>query len=172
MLKSAVLFSFVMALFLRPSFAEETKVGFVDMQKSIQSVDKGKKARAQLEKEFNVKKKELQDEKNAIDKLGEEFKKKSLVMNDEQRGKTQADLQERVMRFQEKTQRSQSDIQQKERELTEPIVTNLRKTIAEIAKTKGYNTVLEKNENTVLFSQDKDDITEEVIKAFNAKNKS
>ena len=43
--------------------------------------------------------------------------------------------------------------------------------ISDVAKQKGYNLVLEKNENTVLFSQEKDDLTTDVISKFNQQNK-
>jgi outer membrane protein len=147
--------------------AEELKVGVVDMQKAIQSVDAGKKAKGQLEKEFNSRKKELQAEEAAIKKMGEEFRKQSLVLTDEARAKKQAELQERIMKFQELTARSQQEIGQKEQELTQPIVTGIRKIISDLARQKGYSVILEKNENTVLFSLDKDDLTNEVVSAYN-----
>lgn len=151
--------------------AEEPRIGVVDMQRALQGVEAGKKAKAQLEKEFNAKKKELQSEEASIKKLGEEFKKQSLVLNEEARGKKQAELQERIMKFQELTQRSQMEIQQKEQELTQPIIQRLRSIIQETAKKRNMHLVLEKNENTVLFSLDKDDMTEEVISQFNKAGK-
>jgi outer membrane protein len=151
--------------------AEELKIGIVDMQKALQTVDAGKKAKSQLEKEFNAKKKELQAEEAQIKKLGEEFKKQSLVLSDEARAKKQAELQERFMKFQEMTARAQQEIQAKEQELTAPLVSSLRTIIADLAKKRGLSVVLEKNENTVLFSMEKDEITEEVIQTFNKQNK-
>ena len=97
----------------------DVKIGLVDMQQALQTVDAGKKAKSQLEREFNSKKKELEAEKASIDKMGAEFQKQSMVMSDEARSKKQAELQERVMKFQELTARSQSEIQQKEQELLE-----------------------------------------------------
>lgn len=151
--------------------AEEMKIGTVDMQKALQTVDAGKKARAQLEREFNAKKKDLQTEEASLKKMIDEFKKQSLVMSDEARAKKQQEIQERGMRFQEQTARSQQEIQKKEQELTAPILIRLRSIISEMAKSKGYSVVLEKNENTVLFSQEKDDLTTEVISAYD-KSKS
>ncbi len=145
---------------------EPFKIGIVDMQRTLQTVEAGKKAKSQLEKEFNAKKKELQTEEAAIKKMGEEFKKQSLVLSDDARMKKQGEIQERIMKFQETTARSQAEIQQKEGELTEPIITKIRKLIAELAKKKGYSVILEKNENTVLFSLEKDELTEEVISGF------
>ncbi len=151
------------------SHAEEMKVGTVDMQKALQSVEAGKKAKAQLEKDFNAKKKELQGEEAAIKKATEEFKKQALVLSDEARAKKQQELQERIMKFQETTARSQQEIQQKEQDLTAPIITGLRSIIGETAKKKGYSVILEKNENNVLYSQEKDDLTAEIISTFNSK---
>src|SRR3954471_21754695 len=83
--------------------AEESgvKIATVDMQRALQTVDAGKKAKAQLEKEFNKKKQELQTEEAAIRKMGEEFKKQSLALSEDARAKKQQELQERVMKFQE-----------------------------------------------------------------------
>ncbi len=152
--------------------AAEVKIGTVDMQKALQSVDSGKKAKAQLEKEFNAKKKELQGEETSIRKATEEFKKQSLVMSDEARAKKQGELQERIMKFQELTSRSQMEIQQKEKELTQPLINRLKGIIADLAKKGDYSVVLEKSENSVLFSLEKDDLTSEVISNFNKQAKS
>ncbi|NDD91929.1 OmpH family outer membrane protein [bacterium] len=162
---------FIATMLSATAFAETVKVGVVDMQRAIQGVESGKKAKSQLEKEFNARRAELQKEEASIKKMGEEFRKQSLVLNDEARSKKQAELQERVMKFQELTARSQQEIAQKEQELTLPIVQKLRSIISELAKKKEYSVILEKNENTVLFSLEKDDLTEEVIKAFNSASK-
>jgi outer membrane protein len=162
MLKSAkglfLVLAGVLALALGSAKAEELRVGTVDMQKAIQSVEAGKKAKSQKE-EADIK------------KMSEEFRKQSLALNDEARARKQSELQERIMKFQELTARSQQEIAQKEQELTQPIVSGLRKIISELAKQKGYSVILEKNENTVLFSQEKDDLTQDVISAYNKSGK-
>lgn len=154
------------------AMAEDVKIGVMDMQRALTSVDAGKKARSTLEKEFNSRKKEIQNEENAFKKLDEEFKKQALVLNDEARQKKQSELQEKYMKLQEKVSRSQQEIQAKEHELTEPIIVKLKEIVKETAKKRNLSVVLEKNENTVLFSQEKDDLTEEVISTYNKNNKS
>jgi outer membrane protein len=150
-----------------PAIADEMKIGTVDMLKALQTVETGRKAKAALEKEFNAKKKEVQTEEASIRKAGEELEKQSLVMNEEAKNKKRAELQQRIMKLQESTARSQAELQQKERDLTKPIIDKLREIIGELAKQKGYSVVLERNENTVLFSQDKDDMTQQVIDKYN-----
>lgn len=158
------------------AFAEDAptsvqKIATVDMQKALQTVEAGKKAKTQLEKEFNTKKKMLDDEQTAIKKLTEEFKKQSMVLNDDARLKKQTEIQERMAKFQDQMMRSQTEIQQKEASLTAPIVKSLKDLIKDVAAKKGYQMVLDRNEAMVIFSQEKDDLTEEVVKTYNAKNK-
>ncbi len=162
-----------LGLGLRSALAEDAvHIGTVDMQKALQTVEAGKKAKAQLEKDFNAKKKELQAEEGQIRKATDEFKKQSLVMSDEARAKKQAELQDRIVKFQELTARSQMEIQQKEKELTQPIVVKIKGIIADIAKKRSFTVVLEKNDNNVLYSLEKDDITTEVIGIFDTQAKS
>lgn len=147
--------------------ADEIRIGTVDMQKALQSVDAGRKAKSELEREFNSRKKDLQKEEAALRKETDEFKKQSLVMSDEARAKKQGEIQQRIMKYQENTARSQQAIQEKERELTDPILNRLREIIGQLAKKKGYTVVLEKSDSTVLFSLDKDDLTSDVVSAYN-----
>lgn len=150
--------------------AAEIKIAVVDLQKALQTVDSGKKAKSTLEKEFNEKKKALQAEEESIKKMTEDFKKQSLVLSDEAKARKQGEIQERLMKYRELFGKSQFDIQNRERQLTEPIINKLKGIVEEVGKGQGYTIILEKNENNVLFSQPKDDLTEEVIKAFNKKN--
>lgn len=153
------------------AYAEtEVRIGTVDMQKALRTVKAGMSARSKLEAEFNKKKGELQKEEQAIKKMHDDFQKQSLVMSADARGKKQAEIQKRVMELQEKTMRSQQEIQGKEASLTKPIIDGLRDIISDLAQKKKYTVVLEKNENTVLYSMSKDDLTDEVISAFNKKN--
>lgn len=150
--------------------AADFKLAVVDLQRALQSVESGKKAKTSLEKEFQAKKKELDTEEAAIRKMTEDFKKQSMVLSEDAKRKKEGEIQDRVMKFRELYGKSQQDIQTRERELTEPLIQKLKAIVEEIGNTKGFTMILEKNENGILFSSGKEDLTEEVIKAFNKKN--
>jgi len=156
---------------LSGAIADDVKLGVVDMQKALQSIDAGKQAKATLEKEFNSKKKELQSEEASIKKMADDAKKQAAAWSESHRAKKQAEIQEKIMKFQELTARSQAEIQRKEQELTEPLIRSLRSIVEELAKKRNYAMVLEKGGTTVLFHQEKDDLTDEVIAAFNKQSK-
>lgn len=150
--------------------AVEQKIATVDMQKAIETVEAGKSARAQLEKEIAAKQKEFQTEESALRKMDEELKKQSLALSKEAAAKKQSEFQERVMKYQESRARTQMDLQKKEQELTTPIVSRLKEIVAEMAKQRGFSLVLLKNDATVLYSQDQYDLTQDVIAAYNKKS--
>lgn len=147
--------------------AEEQKIAVVDMQKAIQTSESGKKAKAELETAFNKKKKELQGEEANLKKMQEDLQKKASALSETAKKEQQMKLQERFMKYQELLQKSQADIQKQEQQMSEPIIKKIREKVAEIAKKKGYSLILEKNENVVLFFNDKDDLTAEVLKEIN-----
>ena len=149
--------------------AAEMKIAVIDMNKALQTVDAGKQARASLEKEFNEKKKTLQSKEEEIKKMTEDFKKQSLVLSEEAKRKKEMEIQDKMMKFRAEFEKSQVDIQNRERSLTEPILTKLRTIIDEIGNKEGYTVILEKNENNVLFSNKGLDLTDQVIKTYNSK---
>ena len=160
----------VAALPVSAMAATDIKIAVVDLQRALQSVNAGRKAKAQLEKEFNAKKKQLQDEEEAIKKMSEDFKKQSLVLSDEAKARKQNEIQQRLMKYRDMFGRSQMDIQNREHALTEPIIEKLKGIVDDLGHKEGYTIILEKNENSVLYSQEKDDLTDKVITLFNSKH--
>lgn len=160
----AVALALVAAPFSLSARAEDQKVGVVDMQRAIQTSEAGKKAKAELEGAFNKKKKELQAEEVALKKMQEDFQKQQAALSDASKKKKQTEMQERFMKYQELLQKSQSEIQGKEQEMSKPIIARIRTIVAEVAKKRSFSLILEKNENVVIFSEDKDDITDDVLK--------
>ncbi len=158
----------VSALVLNAGFAraDDMKIGIIDMQKAIQTSPAGKKAKGELEQAFNKKKKELQDQEATLKKDQEAFQKKQAALSESAKKDQQAKLQEKFMKYQDTLQKSQAEIQKKEQEMSQPIIVKIREKVSEIAKKKNLNLVLEKNENIVIYSQEKDDITEEVMKGL------
>lgn len=164
MMKTCVL---ALSLVLAGTFANaaDMKVGYVDMQKAIQATAAGKKAKAELEGEFNKKKKDLEKKEADLKKMGEDLERKKAVLSEEVLGKKQAEFQEEMLKYREVVGKSQVEIQKKERDLTAPILEKMKKVIEKLAKDKGYAMVLE-NSQMVLYATADADLTNEVIKAF------
>lgn len=160
------LISLVLALGV--AHAADSKVGIVDMQKAIQATAAGKKAKGELEAEFEKRKKELQKKESDLKKLSDDLEKKKSVLSEEVLAKKQGEFQEEMMKYRETLNKNQQEIQKKERDLTQPILEKMRTAINAVAKEGGYTVVLE-NSPMVLFADPAHDLTDKVIKAFEKK---
>lgn len=145
--------------------AADTKIGFVDMQKAVQSTAEGKKAKAELEGELEKRKKDLQKKDADLKKMREDLEKKKSVLSEEALAKKQAEFQEEFGQFQQTVGKSQLELQKREQELTGPILAKMKKVIEKVAKDKGYTAILE-NSAMVLYASKDNDLTDDVVKAF------
>lgn len=152
-------------LFFAGREAGANAVGFVDLQKAIQSTSAGKKAKEQLDAEFQKRKAKLDKKKADIEAMGKDLEKKKSLMSEEALQRRQLEIQEEMMRFQKEVGENQLEIQKKEEELVKPIMEKMRKVVEKVAKDKGLSMVLE-NKGQVLFAKDEVDLTDEVVKQF------
>lgn len=146
--------------------ASEMKVGYVDLQKAIQSTSVGKKAKAELEAEFNKRKKDIEARQADIKKMGEDLEKKKAVLSEEALAKKQAEIQEEMMKYQELVGKNQMEIQKKQNDLTSPILDKMKKLLDKIAKNDGYSAIFEKNEQSVLWIKAEFNLTDRLVQEF------
>jgi len=160
-----------LALALTFATSAQAKMGYVDLQKAIQATEAGKKGKAALEKELAAKSAEFKKTEETLRKDADEFQKKMALMSDSARAKAQGELQQRFQELQSKAAASQMELQKKEREMTKPLIDELRAVIEGVGKEKEFEFVVEKNEGAVLYAQAGADLTDEVIERFNKKTK-
>jgi outer membrane protein len=146
--------------------AADGKVGYVDVQKAIQTTSAGKKAKESLDAEFQKRKGGLDKKKADIEKMGQDLEKKKSVLSEEVLGKKQMELQEEMMKFQKTVSENQMDLQKKEEELLKPILSKMKAVIEKVAQEKGFGLVIEQKGNNVLYAQKEADLTDDVVKAF------
>jgi len=154
--------------FLAPVVAlAETKYAFVDLQRALEETEDGKKAKAKLKSDFDRKQKELDEKQENLKKKKEAFDKKAQLMKPEALQKEQKELQEDFVELQNIYARLQKDLAQKEQEATRGIFGKLQTVVGKIAEKEHFAMVLEKNA-AVVWGQPSLDITNEVIRMYNA----
>lgn len=144
----------------------DIKFGYVDLQKAIQSTSVGKKAKAELESEFNKRKKDIESKQADIKKMGEDLEKKKAVLSEEAMQRKQGEIQEEMMKYQELVGKNQIEIQKKQNDLTAPILEKMKVIMDKIAKNEGYTAIFEKNEQSVLWIKSEFNITDKLVQEF------
>lgn len=149
------------------TFAENLKIGIVDLMKALNESDSGKKAKADLEGLIKSKQVQLDTKGKEIEKLKGELDKQSSVLSSEAR-KTREDELERLIRdYQRLVSDSQAEVKKKEGEVTGEIIKEIRALVNQIGKEGDYTMIIENAEGIVLFSKKDLDLTESVIKRYN-----
>jgi outer membrane protein len=144
-----------------------TKVAIVDVQRAIRETSDGKKAEATLRKEMEDMQKKVQADGKKIQEAMEDLRKQAMVMDEKtRRGKEEA-IQAQIMKLRESEAKNQQKFQERDQEISGPIVKRIREVVAQISKEKGYTLVIDGG--NVIYAQDQDDITQEVVKRYDSK---
>jgi outer membrane protein len=152
-------------------FAAEVSVGTVNFQKALQETGRGKTAKASLEKEVETRRKEVEKLQGEIQKMNEEFQKKAPVLSEKARMEQGSKIQQKLGQMQELQQKAQMELQGKEAELTRPIIEGLRALIPELSRKRKLDLVFEASSGVLLHATSQTDITEELIRLYDEKNK-
>lgn len=145
-------------------------VGLVDVQKVLTSINEGKGVVKTLEKSFNEKKASLKKEEERIKKAGEDLKKQASVLSEQARLTKEREIQESISKVQAKAMDYQRDMQKMENDLKRPIIDKLRPVIEEVSKTAEVDITFELGSAPIIYAQNRKDLTEEVVKAYDKKH--
>jgi len=165
-MRKIVLLLFIMSVLPVSLYAADSlKFGTVDLQKSLEESETGKKAKSDLES-LRVSKQSVIDEKGrAIDKLKGDIEKQASVLSAEARKNKEEELEKMVREYQRIVQDSQAELKKKEAELTNTTIREIIEIIEKIGAEEGYTIIIEKG--TIPYSDKSIDITETVIKKYN-----
>lgn len=170
-MKRAILAGIVAAFITSTSlFAADLKLGYIDMQRAINTSEAGKEAKEQLAAKVKKYQDEINVKQEELKKLKEELEKQGMLLSDSARAAKEKDYQNKLKDFQRFTKDAQDELQGKDEELTRRILEEMEKVIQEYGRQKGYSFIFVKNE-TMLFVDAKADLTDEVLKLFNSNRK-
>jgi outer membrane protein len=153
-----------------PVFAADLKLGYIDMQRAINSSESGKEAKEQLATRLKKYQDEINVKQEELKRLKDEVEKQGTFLNETTRAAKEKDYQQKLKEFQRFTKDAQEELQGKDEEFTRKILEEMEKVIQEYGRKNGYTFIFIKNES-MLFVDDKVDLTEEVLKLFNANRK-
>lgn len=157
--------------FCAPSFAADVKIGYANLQKALNESDAGLKAKETLKDADQRLEDEFKNKQEDLKKMKDELDKKANVWNKETKEKKENEFKAKVQEFQKAFMQKGEDLNKKKAEAESQIIEDLREVVVEIAKKKGYTYVFEASVGVLLHAPQDADITEEVIKTYNAKKK-
>ena len=154
---------FLLILISFVTTAEELKIGIVDVNKILKEAPQTLSANKKLEKEFSARTEKLKGKINALQSDEKKYQKESLTMSDDQREKTEKDLQQRRIDIQRNERELREDMDLRRREEIGDLQEKINLTIDKIAADEKYDLILYTG---IAFASKKVDMTEQIIKAL------
>lgn len=156
-----------------PAIAQDSpKIGYIDLQKALNASSSGKAAVDQLRAIFEEKKISLEREKAAIEQRKDELDKQALLMNEATRREREDDIRRLERDWTRKINDSKEEMGAQEARFLDQIRVELLKVIEDMGREGGYTLILEKSASAVMYAPESSDLTEEVVKRYDAwKNK-
>lgn len=157
--------------FLGSALATDLKVAYVDIQKAVNESNAGKDAKKVITKEVEKFQRQIADKQKELQTLKDSLEKQAPMLTPDARATREKEYQNKLREFQRWGEDTQNEINQKRVEMERNISIALFKVIQKVGADEGYTLILEKNENIVLFVSKTIDITDRVIKAYDAQKK-
>ena len=146
----------------------EVKIAYVDLQRALLEVEDGKKAKAELEKLKADRQKELDAAQDEVRKLKEQFDAQVSFMKPEVKEQKQMELAQKLQGLQQTFAEKQKELVKREAELTKKIFARMGAILAKVGEKEGYTMIFEKTESSLLWAPKHLDLTNELIRRYNA----
>ena len=152
-------------------WAADLKIAYVDIQKAVNESNAGKDAKKVITKDVEKFQGQIADKQKILQTMKESLEKQAPMLNPDARATREKEYQNKLREFQRWGEDTQNEINQKRMEIERNISIGLQKVIQKVGADEGYTLILEKNESIVLFVSRALDITDRVIKAYDAQKK-
>ena len=150
--------------------ADGVKFGSVDIQKVLQLSDAGKEAKELLAGKANKYEGEKTAREEELKKLKAELERQTVLLAEDARKAKEQNFMQKRKELDRFLKDAQEEMQAKNDELTNRIVDEVVKIIQEYGRKNGFTIVFVKNEG-MIYVDEKADLTDEILKAFNATRK-
>jgi len=163
-LVSAVMFS-------TSVFAADLKLGYIDMQRALNGSEQGKEAKEQLAAKVKKYQEEINVKQEDLKKLKDDLEKQGMLLSDSARAAKEKEYQNKLKDVQRFAKDAEDELRSKDEELTRRIFEGMTKIIQEHGRKNGYTFIFLKNDTMIYADEKASDLTDEILKRFNASKK-
>jgi len=159
-------------VFLQPAplAAQAVKIGVVDLQRFQKNSKAFQKASVSVKKKFDDMQQKLNDERNAVAKLDEEFKKQSMMLSLDAQEDKKRELDKKQRQFKFMYDEFTQEMKDTEMDAIKKIMKELEKIVEKMAEKEGYTIIFERRTLGLLYFNNAIDLTDRVTDAYDKQN--
>ncbi len=148
------------------AMAADCKVAVVDMQRFQENSKAFKKVRETLRQKFNSLQKKLDEEKDELLKVEEEFNKQKMMLSLDAKEDKQKDLEKKRRHYKYLYDEYTLEMKDAEMEIRKTVGKELESVVDEVGSNNNYTIILEKRALGLLYHDKTIDITDQVTEAY------
>lgn len=151
------------------------RVGYVDMPYILENVPEYQKASAQLEQRMQGWKTEIEKMESEIGQMEASLKNERVLLTKEliEEREEEIDIKRQTLSdYQQKRFGAQGDFIKQKQQLIQPVQDQVFNEMQKIGEQKKYDMILERSETTMLYSDDRHDLSDDVLKAIGRTGKT
>jgi outer membrane protein len=163
----------LMVVFLFPAAplaAQAVKVGVVDLQKFQKNSKSFQKASVSVKKRFDDMQQKLNDERTALAKLDEEFKKQTMMLSLDAQEDKKRELEKKQRHFKFMYDDFTQEMKDVEMDAIKKVMKELEKIVEKMGEKEGYTIILERRTLGLLYFNNTVDLTDRVTDAYDKQN--
>jgi len=144
------------------------KVGVINVQIAITSTAEGKQAAAELQSQFTPRQTELDNLRKEIEDIQTRLRTGANTLSDEERARLAAQGDQKTRIFQRKSQESQDDFNEAQREIVDRIGRKMIEILDKYSKDNGYVVIFDTSaQNTpVIYAANQIDVTQDIVRLY------
>jgi len=166
-----IAFSALLAFLVVPLAAHaQGKIGVINMNAAIASTAEGKKAMADLQKKYAPRQQELERLQREIQSDQERLTKQGPTLSEEEQGRLTREMEDKQKLLKRSTDDAQSDFNTDRDEAVRRIGLKMVRIIGEYSQQNGIALVLDAVQVPIYFATKDIDLTEPMVKRYDAAN--
>ena len=147
-------------------YAQSVKIGTLDLQRIMRESKRAIKEREVVQKRADELKKEINKKREELMALKESLEKKAAMLSEQARREQEKEYQQKVREYEWLVKDSGEEMQKKEQEILARLLKSVNTVVNKLGEEGNYTLIVEAS--VVAYAPDQIDITDQVMKAFDA----
>ena len=151
------------------------RIGYIDTEYILENIDEYSETNAQLDSKVQQWKSEIETRLTELEDQKKQLNNERILLTNELISEREEDLQiieNEIIEYQQKRFGPNGDLMIQKRQLIQPIQDQIFAAVQEIAASKKYDFIFDKSADVVmLYSADRYDISEQVLRTINRSSK-
>jgi outer membrane protein len=164
MFKFSFLVAAISLLGAQQLWAQEFRLGYVNLDRIIREAAPSKSAQAKLEQEFARREKDLQEIGNALKSAADKLEREAMTLSESQRAARQKQVMDQDRDFQRKRREFQEDLNARKNEELQQVFERANRVVRQLAEAEKYDLIIQE----AVYVSPKHDITDKVIRSLNS----